>query len=1195
MSKNVKASLAALAFLGLLASSFAFAAEDINKKGGKADQSLQKTAGTPTFQILNINNYTSWVRSDNPGNLSPHGDNQGVYPRGTGANVIYTDGIVWGAKAFTNAAKTNPAPRQAVRVGGKAYGFGQRAGYVTGFGVSAIAASPSAADVRIYRVRRDYTVMSVDELKRDAAESNEISTSQVNQGQMDAIKDQYATDWTQWPASKGAPFIDRNKNGVYDPPPAFSATFTVDSLISQNQDEPGVAGSDLNSPADQVIWTVANDLDVSQAIGLFGSEPVGFEAQYTIWGYKRTDALGNLYFKRIRLINKGGVDTSHVTGTVSKGSFWLDSLFVCQWSDIDLGNAGDDIAGCDSTLSMGFVYNGFAVDNTYKKAGLAPAASGYDFLAGPTVTSVGDSAVVNFKRVYGKKNLPMSSFAYFSAGSPYSDPPNGLPGGYNNTSGEWWKLLRGFAPIGGFDVATQPFASGTFAANKFPLSGDPATGTGFLDGQGFQGSFPPGDRRILLNTGPFSMAPGDTQEIVVGTVAGLGADRISSVSIMKANDAAVQTTYNLLFQVSKAPASPSIVTTELDQQVIIEWGSNSNRVKDTETRISQPGSYTFEGYNVYQLPNASARLSEGKRIATYDVENTTAVILESEFDVNAGAFLLKPIQFGSNSGIKRYFVFDRDYIRDIDKIYNGQEYYLAVTAYSRVVDPGFAASLESSPVVVVVRSKVPFGTAQASSFGDTVSNVKAGPSDGKSVIQVVSPTQVTGHSYKVTFGPTAGTWNLIDVSGGAVPGSSTVRPANTTVLTGATNQAGDGASPIVDGLQVKVFGAPDGTKDFLHSRNPAGAITPPSYASFSTFNGWGFPAASGADALSGGGPSIGDYGGPAGERWGIHTGGSGGGDESYDGRFVPRVFRNDNFSRLVPYDFELRFTASGGKAYLAFTSGAVINVPFEIWNIGIGTPTDASDDYQMIPWINDADANGAFNVQQTDHGVSGGDNDPYTDWIYWYSPVNKTPGSTGYLTEFANIAATYDSDPNSGANTGAHKEVMARLVLVAVNGGSISNAGWPTNLVSQMPASGNTFRIISTKPNSSVDTYTFNTATYAAARSADLENASAKTVGVYPNPYYAFNPAETNRFNRYVTFNNLAPKATIRIFNLAGQLVRTINKDNTDQFQRWDLLNQSNLPVASGMYLAHVEMPDVGVTKVLKLAIIQEQEILDTY
>ncbi len=111
----------------------------------------------------------------------------------------------------------------------------------------------------------------------------------------------------------------------------------------------------------------------------------------------------------------------------------------------------------------------------------------------------------------------------------------------------------------------------------------------------------------------------------------------------------------------------------------------------------------------------------------------------------------------------------------------------------------------------------------------------------------------------------------------------------------------------------------------------------------------------------------------------------------------------------------------------------------------------------------------------------------------------------------------------------------------------------------------------------------------------DLDKASAKKVGVFPNPYYAFNNAETSRFDRFVTFNNLPKNATIRIFNLAGQLVRTLQKSDDSQFTRWDLMNTRNYPVASGVYIAYVEMPDVGVTKTLKLSIIQEQEILDLY
>ncbi|CUT07994.1 Por secretion system C-terminal sorting domain-containing protein, partial [Candidatus Kryptonium thompsonii] len=86
-----------------------------------------------------------------------------------------------------------------------------------------------------------------------------------------------------------------------------------------------------------------------------------------------------------------------------------------------------------------------------------------------------------------------------------------------------------------------------------------------------------------------------------------------------------------------------------------------------------------------------------------------------------------------------------------------------------------------------------------------------------------------------------------------------------------------------------------------------------------------------------------------------------------------------------------------------------------------------------------------------------------------------------------------------------------------------------------------------------------------------------------------------DRLIKYITFNHLPKKATIRIFNLAGVLVKTINKDDDSQFARWNLRNEHNLPVASGVYIVHIDMPEIGATKILKLLIVQEEEIIPTY
>ena len=84
---------------------------------------------------------------------------------------------------------------------------------------------------------------------------------------------------------------------------------------------------------------------------------------------------------------------------------------------------------------------------------------------------------------------------------------------------------------------------------------------------------------------------------------------------------------------------------------------------------------------------------------------------------------------------------------------------------------------------------------------------------------------------------------------------------------------------------------------------------------------------------------------------------------------------------VARHDYEIRFTAAGGKAWEYFGSNTVIDVPFELWHIGKDTPDDPSDDVRLIPHILDDDANGAFNLIADDSDMSNGDDDPFTDRI----------------------------------------------------------------------------------------------------------------------------------------------------------------------------------------------------------------------
>lgn len=85
-----------------------------------------------------------------------------------------------------------------------------------------------------------------------------------------------------------------------------------------------------------------------------------------------------------------------------------------------------------------------------------------------------------------------------------------------------------------------------------------------------------------------------------------------------------------------------------------------------------------------------------------------------------------------------------------------------------------------------------------------------------------------------------------------------------------------------------------------------------------------------------------------------------------------------------------------------------------------------------------------------------------------------------------------------------------------------------------------------------------------------------KLINVVPNPYNAFSEYENNRLDSRVKITNLPEKCTVRIYNSQGKLIKTMKKDSPITFLDWTLTNHANIPIASGVYLIHVEVPGVG-------------------
>ena len=412
---------------------------------------ILKTAADPNASLIDIGNITSWVTQDGSYPAMVYaGSWNGSFPKGFSGGVIYSEGIVWGGLV-------NDGQPPTVRVGGNTYYPG------------------TTALTRIVRVRPDYKTA---DLSDDAANFFQEMSSQVTAAQVQQIYDQYDKDWQEWPASLGAPYTDANNNGVYDP----------------SVDIPGVPG------ASQTIFISYDDRSSAQA---YGSPPIGLKVNETIWGYSTTGPLENTIFKKVDLIYEG------TAGSVSNSQ--IDSMYIVQWADPDVGFYSDDYAGCDSTLNLGYAYNSTSNDAIYS---LNPPAAGYVMLQGVSqfTGNSSDSAMFNFKWRHGYKYVnrkPLSTFDYFGLAWPQ---PQGVS--YTGTL-QWFSTMKGYIPNPYPTLSPFPSPSGSVGGDgTYLLPGDPVAGTGWIDGV-IENS---ADRQICNISGPFTLKLGDTVEIATAEI-----------------------------------------------------------------------------------------------------------------------------------------------------------------------------------------------------------------------------------------------------------------------------------------------------------------------------------------------------------------------------------------------------------------------------------------------------------------------------------------------------------------------------------------------------------------------------------------------------------------------------------------------------------------------------------------------------
>jgi len=107
-------------------------------------------------------------------------------------------------------------------------------------------------------------------------------------------------------------------------------------------------------------------------------------------------------------------------------------------------------------------------------------------------------------------------------------------------------------------------------------------------------------------------------------------------------------------------------------------------------------------------------------------------------------------------------------------------------------------------------------------------------------------------------------------------------------------------------------------------------------------------------------------------------------------------------------------------------------------------------------------------------------------------------------------------------------------------------------------------------------------------------NEALSEINVVPNPYLAYSEYETSSFANTVRITNLPARCTVTIYSLDGRFIRQYKRNEVERPNspprtdppvnarqitpdlEWNLKNFAGIPIASGVYLIHVEAPGIG-------------------
>lgn len=514
-----------------------------------------------------------------------------------------------------------------------------------------------------------------------------------------------------------APFFDNDGDGLYDP---------------TQGDYPVLSNACGAVYADQMIFWVYNDKGNIHTET--GGQAIGVQVGALAFAFATSDEVNNMTFYKYDILNKANSP--------------IGQFYMGQWVDADLGCFNNDYVGCDTTLGLGYAYNGTATDPDCASRGYGVSVPivGVDYFEGPFadlgngldddndgLTDEGSDGIDNdgdgiADNPEEREKLGMSTFTYYNNDFSIQGNPE--------TAVNFYNYMVGFWKDGSPFTSDQCDAYGGVVPTTYMFPSDP-------DGQGFPASWSecscnnsPADRRWLQASGPFTLQPGARNFITVGVVwvrqssqAGCAAD----IDLIRTADLKAQALFDNCFQLVDGPDAPDLVIRELDQELIISIVNpeSSNNYKEgydqadpivkalaiTNPQITDT-TYTFQGYKLYQLKNGQVGADQlddptlARLVAQVDLKDGVANLVNKQFNTSLCGEIPTLEVEAENEGIKHSFQILADAFADEEQdLVNHKTYYFTAVAYAyNYYDLGTINQISTDCGLVPVRNdqKTPY-------------------------------------------------------------------------------------------------------------------------------------------------------------------------------------------------------------------------------------------------------------------------------------------------------------------------------------------------------------------------------------------------------------------------------------------------------------------------------------------------------